>query len=90
MTRWHVTSRVLAAVVGGYALSNVAAVGLAYALPMPRADAVMAGILASYLFYGAAVVWSFGARTVRRAWLGILITVVTFAALAMLGGFGFA
>ena len=85
-TPWHVASRVLAAVAGGYAVSNVAGVGLAQVLPLPRADAVMAGVLATYLFYGAAAVWCFGARTVRQAWLGLLVTTVTFAVLAVLGG----
>ena len=85
-TRWHVASRVLAAIAGGYAVSNVAAVGLAHALPLPRADAVMAGVLSTYLVYGAAVVWCFGARTARQAWLGLLVTIVTLATLAVLGG----
>ena len=76
----------LAAVAGGYAVSNVAGVGLAQVLPLPRADAVLAGVLATYLFYGAAAVWCFGARTARQAWLGLLITTVTFAVLAVLGG----
>ena len=76
----------LAAVAGGYAVSNVAAVGLASVLPLPRADAVMAGVLSTYLFYGAAVVWCFGARTARQAWLGLLLTIATCAALAVLGG----
>ena len=86
-TRWRVSARILAAVAGGYAVSNVAAVGLANVLPLPRADAVMAGVLATFLFYGAAVVWCFGARTVRQAWLGILLAIVTFGGLALLGGF---
>ena len=73
---------------GGYAVANVAAVGLANVLPLPRADAVLAGILATYLLYGAAVVWCFGTRTVRQAWLGILVAIVTFGGLALLGGFG--
>ena len=68
-------------------MSNLAAVGLAHVLPLPRADAVMAGILAIYLFYGAAVVSCVGTRTVRQAWLGILVAVATFGGLAMLGGF---
>ena len=76
----------MAAVAGGYAVSNVAAVGLAHVLPLPRADAVMAGILATFLFYGAAVVWCFGARTVRQAWLGILLAIAAFGGLALLGG----
>ncbi|MCY4077929.1 MAG: DUF3649 domain-containing protein [Acidobacteria bacterium] len=86
MTRWHVASRVLAAVAGGYAVSNVAGVGLAQVLPLPRADAVLAGVLSTYLVYGAAVVWCFGARTARHAWLGLLITGAFFAALGVLGG----
>lgn len=86
-TRWHIAARILAAVAGGYAVSNVAAIGLAQVLPLPRADAVLAGILATYLFYGAAVVWCFAARTVRAAWLGIVLTIVTFGGLASLGGF---
>ena len=85
-TRRHVSARILAAVAGGYAVSNVAAVGLAHALPLPRADAVMAGVLATYLFYAAAVVWCFSARTVRQAWLGILLAIATFGGLALLGG----
>lgn len=86
MTRWHVASRVLAAVAGGYTVSNVAAVGLAHVLPMPRADAVMAGVLSTYLVYGAAVVWCFGARSLRRVWLGLLIAIVVCALLTVLGG----
>ena len=52
------------------------------------ADAVMAGILATFLFYAAAVVWCFGARTVRQAWLGIILAIVAFGGLAVLGGVG--
>ena len=40
----HVLSRVLAAVVCGYAAANAVAVGLAQILPMSRGDAVMTGI----------------------------------------------
>ena len=86
MTRWHVASRVLAAVAGGYAVSNAAGVGLAHVLPLPRADAVLAGVLSTYLVYGAAVVWCFGARTTRHAWLGLLLAIAFFAALSVLGG----
>ena len=86
-TRRDVAVRIVAAVAGGYAVSNVAAVGLAHVLPLPRADAVMAGVLATFLLYAAAVVWCFGARTVRQAWLGILLAILTFGGLALLGGF---
>ena len=84
----HVLSRVLAAVVGGYAAANAVAVGLAQIMPMSRGDAVMTGILLTYLVYGAAVVWVFAARSARQAWLGILLTTAAFGSLALLGRVG--
>ena len=84
----HVLSRVLAAVVGGYAAANVVAVGLAQVLPMSRGDGVMTGILLTYLVYAAAVVWVFASRSARRAWLGILLTSAAFGGLALLGRAG--
>ena len=84
----HVLSRVLAAVVGGYAAANVVAVGVAQILPMSRGDGVMTGILLTYLVYAAAVVWVFAARSARRAWLGILLTTAAFGGLALLGRAG--
>ena len=83
-----VLSRVLAAVVGGYAAANAVAVGLAQIVPMSRGDAVMTGILLTYLVYAAAVVWVFAARSARRAWLGILLTTAAFGSLALLGRAG--
>ena len=87
-TGHHVLSRVLAAVVGGYAAANAVAVGLAQILPMSRGDAVMTGILLTYLVYAAAVVWVFSVRSSRRAWLGILLTTAAFGGLALLGRAG--
>ena len=84
----HVLSRVLAAVVGGYAAANVVAVGVAQVLPMSRGDGVMTGILLTYLVYATAVVWVFAARSARRAWLGILLTSAAFGGLALLGRAG--
>ena len=78
----------LAAVVGGYAAANAVALGLAQILPMSRGDAVMTGILLTYLVYAAAVVWVFAARSARRAWFGILLTSAAFGSLALLGRSG--
>lgn len=87
-TSRHVLSRALAAVVGGYAAANAVAIGLAQVLPMSRGDAVMTGILLTYLVYAAAVIWVFAARSARRAWLGILLTSAAFGGLALLGRAG--
>jgi Protein of unknown function (DUF3649) len=84
--RLAVASRVVAATVGGYAFANVVAVFLSYVLPMGRADAVLAMTLASFALYAAAVIWVFAARSVKRAWLGLLVPIAVLGTLAWLLG----
>lgn len=73
-------SRIAAAVFGGYALAALASVA-AVALPVDRVQAVLAGMLASFIVYTGAVVWVFAVRSARRAWAGLLV-----AALVLLPG----
>jgi hypothetical protein len=71
--RLAVTSRALAAVVGGYLLASLASVCMALWLPTSRADAVVSGMMSSFVFYLLAVIWCFACRTAWRAWLGVLL-----------------
>lgn len=71
--RLAVTSRSLAALLGGYLLASMAGVFLTQWLPLPRVEAVLSGMMLSFLFYLGAMVWSFAARSAWRAWLGILL-----------------
>lgn len=64
-------SRIVAAVLGGYALAALASVAM-LALPVSRAQAVLAGMLMSFAVYTGAVVWVFAVRSARRAWTGLL------------------
>jgi len=66
-------ARLLAAVVGGYAVANLGAIALGVLLPIARVDAVYIGLLASFALYAAAVVWGFAAATACRAWLGLAV-----------------
>lgn len=68
-----VASRIVAAIVGGYAFANAVGVLLTRILPMPRADAVLTATLASFALYAAAILWAFAARSARLAWLGLLV-----------------
>lgn len=70
--RLHVLSRVVIAALGGYALASAVTALLALALPMPRAEAVLASTLLSFVWYAVAVIWVFSVRSVVRAWVGIL------------------
>ncbi len=47
--RLAVTSRVLAAVIGGYLMASLAAICLALWLPTSRADAVVTGMMSSFV-----------------------------------------
>ncbi|WP_155718016.1 DUF3649 domain-containing protein, partial [Pseudomonas fluorescens] len=51
-----------------------------------RADAVVTGMMSSFVFYLLAVLWCFACRTAWRAWAGVM---VPSALLATLAGIGF-
>ena len=82
--RLAVTSRVLAAVVGGYVVAALASVSLSLWLPMARAEAVVAGVLTSLLAYLVAVLWCFACRSAWQAWLGMLVPSVVLGAISAL------
>jgi hypothetical protein len=71
--RLAVTSRVLAAVLGGYLVSALASVSLTMWLPMARAEAVVIGMMSSFLVYLVAVLWCFACRTAWQAWIGLMV-----------------
>lgn len=84
--RLAVASRVVAAILGGYALSALATFALATFLPMSRAEASMTATLLSFAIYTCAVIWVFATRTVWRAWMGIVAPSVALSALIWMHG----
>ncbi len=68
-------SRIVAALFGGYALAALSSVAV-LALPMSKPQAVLTGMLASFLIYAAAVIWVFAVRSALKAWLGLIIVAV--------------
>ncbi len=73
-----VLSRALAAILGGYALAASCAMLLAVALPLPRGQAVLTGMLVGIVVCACAALWAFASRTVLRAWAGIIIPALLF------------
>ncbi|WP_137818049.1 DUF3649 domain-containing protein [Pseudomonas sp. 2FG] len=71
-TRWAVTSRILAAILGGYALAYAATAFLAVYLPLMRSDRVVFASLACFAVYTAAILYAFAARSALRVWLVLL------------------
>jgi hypothetical protein len=68
-------SRIVCAILGGYALAALTSVA-ALALPVSRPQAVLTGMLASFVVYACAVIWVFAVRSARRAWTGLLVAAV--------------
>ena len=64
------------AFIGGYIFAIAASTFLAHLLNawglMPYVEAVVAALLISFVFYGAAIIWAFAASTVGRAAFRIL------------------
>lgn len=87
--RMAVASRALAAVLGGYVVAALASVCLTMWLPMARADAVVTGMMMSFVAYLCAVLWCFACRSAWRAWSGLIVASLLLAALAALAGLGY-
>lgn len=75
-----VASRALVALGGGYALAAFFTTTVALLARAPREEAAYLGAVPSFLVLAGAIVWAFTARTVLRAWLGILIPLLALAA----------
>ncbi|HLU69694.1 MAG TPA: DUF3649 domain-containing protein [Fibrobacteria bacterium] len=72
--RFGVGARAAAALLGGYALASLASAFTALALPVPRAEAILAGNMLALVVYPAVAVWSFLAASAGRAWAGLLVS----------------
>ncbi len=74
-------SRIIAALVGGYALAALFSVAV-LALPLSKPQAVLTGTLASFAIYAGAVIWVFAVRSALKAWVGLLIVAAPLVPLA--------
>lgn len=86
--RWLVTSRVVAAALGGYALTSAATVVLSLIWPVPKAQAVLAATMLSFALYAAVVLWAFHTPSLTRLWGVMLTGIALLSAVAWLLGAG--
>ncbi|TDS78793.1 iron transporter [Comamonas sp. JUb58] len=80
--RLAVASRVLAAALGGYALTSAATLLLALLWPAPKAQGILWATMLSFALYAVAVIWVFHTKTAARAWLGMLVATAVCSGLA--------
>lgn len=85
--RLAVASRVIAAAIGGYALTWLAAAAFALlsrdVLGVPAATAMLGATTASFLVYLVVVIAVFSARTATRAWMGLAVAGIPLVVLLM-------
>lgn len=90
--RWAIASRCVAAAVGGFALTNAAAILLAWLLirtgAMPRATATASATLLSFALWAGIILWVFTTASLRRVWLNLAVPALVLGAFAWLLGAG--
>ncbi len=81
---WHIASRVLAALIPGFVLTNTAGTFFALLMPGEKALGVVWLTVLSYALYTAIIMWVFAVRRLRTVWLG-LTGAIAFTALGAWG-----
>lgn len=74
--RWHVASRVTAAIIPGFLLTNTLGVFLALLAPGGKALGTAYATLASYALYTAIIIWIFSVKRLRTIWVGLCAGIV--------------
>lgn len=68
-------SRIVAAILGGYAFTYAFTAALARLLPLDKVDALISASLLSFAVYTGAILWAFACRSAARAWAGLALAV---------------
>ena len=71
--RWHIASRVLAAAIPGFLLTNTTGILLTFLLPGDKLSAIATATLLSYLVYTVIILWIFSVERLRTVWVGLLV-----------------
>lgn len=82
--RWNIACRILAAILGGYALSAVFSLFLSITLSLDKAGLMLTAILVSFAVYTGAVVWAVLARSAWKVWTGLITPCLVFAGVSLL------
>ena len=82
--RWAVTSRVVAAVIPGFVLTNSAGVLISFIIPGEKFTGIAWATLLSFVIYAAIIMWIFHTDRLKTVWLGLL-GCIAFTSLASWG-----
>jgi hypothetical protein len=77
-------SRVVAAIVGGFAFTSMSIIALPFLLPGSKIQGIVGASLMGFALWTGAVIWAFAARSATRAWAGLAAATGAAGALAVL------
>lgn len=77
--RWMVLSRIVLAVVIGFAIASLSVAVIASIYPDSRAVATYTGMIASFVVWLIYIIYVFSVKSLRKAWIssGILLLVLS-------------
>jgi len=86
--RWPVFSRIVAATFGGYALATASSLLISQLLMhvTGKYQAIHIGLILTFLVYACAAMWVFSVKTAKKAWLGLLKSILFCLAITWLLG----
>jgi hypothetical protein len=68
MSKWQAFSLAMAAIIGGYLLTTSTSIIIAAVLPMPQAEAVVVGIMLSFVIWLLSTIYLFYRRQASFGW----------------------
>lgn len=74
-----ILSRIIAAIFGGYLLTQLISIVIVAALPASRGESLFITLMLSFTVYALTILWAFAARSVLWCWLGLLIPAIVLA-----------
>ena len=79
--RWHVASRVFAAVIPAFVLTNTTGVMLTFLVPGDKFASIAVSIVSAFAVWTALVIWIFSVKRLSTIWYTMLagITVTSLA-----------
>ncbi|MEM8984816.1 MAG: hypothetical protein AAGC71_17540 [Pseudomonadota bacterium] len=74
--RWHIASRVFAAVIPAFVLTNTTGVFFALASPAGQFQAIATSLASAFAIYTVIILWIFSVKRLKTVWLGLLAGLV--------------
>lgn len=81
-TGWAITSRVTAALIPAFILTNTLSIAISFVLPFDKIYSVLWVVLFSFVTYLCIVLWAFHVQSLKKLWLYLFLAIVVTSAIS--------